>query len=678
MTYSLAAFSKKIDLSPSRLKDLVSDGRLTLESGKIPDWEAKSLLRDRRTYISLLEYSLLNSSERFCGSKASDRNKLIDFLEDNDFFGLDYKEWSDLRIGIERDMLFFRRRDIAKLDQNCSPFFEYFGFPVKDAVYKLLSKTQEKEATKAALIKYMQYVGTEQELTPSFLDFAKILLDGPDLMELKTQEVLALVRSLESKRAQQYMSDFLMFSRKTANIASVQYGQIKLTNPSRAAAPAYSNSVYLGLAKLIFNSGYIAEHHMIEKAMQSYLYAEMWLYLALHYVLAWRGEDICSAWVYLELFSRDVPFISSRETLAEDILNDRLSSDVYEAAATFCVDAIQARGNLPSKTSAYDPLPLEVAITPELKPFFGLLILIGECHRLHSNKGYMASHRRSHYQNKMRLREFFGPEIWELLKGENISSRRLNKSYLQKVESKAREAGYGGILASAVASYARNHKDLGAIQSYLDDHNLTGETADVVLYCMMERGVMGFEIYQSLLTAYPDILSKLSLKHQNEIMKILSVEPLMIEQKVSGLLASHEIKKSFLSGDNETTARMLGSMLAISQMRGKAKDAGVGCLLRAQGKVCAHPKYDSCLANACPYLVFTRHAIKPLLQILFDYSMSAKHGDLRAKSILRQVLIPRFQALINELINESIINAETKRDLKQLLLISVKECTRNE
>ena len=87
MTYSLAAFSKKIDLSPSRLKDLVSDGRLTLESGKIPDWEAKSLLRDRRTYISLLEYSLLNSSERFCGSKASDRNKLIDFLEDNDFFG---------------------------------------------------------------------------------------------------------------------------------------------------------------------------------------------------------------------------------------------------------------------------------------------------------------------------------------------------------------------------------------------------------------------------------------------------------------------------------------------------------------------------------------------------------------------------------------------------------------
>ena len=624
MTYSLAAFSKKIDLSPSRLKDLVSDGRLTLESGKIPDWEAKSLLRDRRTYISLLEYSLLNSSERFCGSKASDRNKLIDFLEDNDFFGLDYKEWGDLRIGIERDMFFFRRRDIAKLDQNCSPFFEYFGFP------------------------------------------------------LKTQEVLALVRSLESKRAQQYMSDFLMFSRKTANIASVQYGQIKLTNPSRAAAPAYSNSVYLGLAKLIFNSGYIAEHHMIEKAMQSYLYAEMWLYLALHYVLAWRGEDICSAWVYLELFSRDVPFISSRETLAEDILNDRLSSDVYEAAATFCVDAIQARGNLPSKTSAYDPLPLEVAITPELKPFFGLLILIGECHRLHSNKGYMASHRRSHYQNKMRLREFFGPEIWELLKGENISSRRLNKSYLQKVESKAREAGYGGILASAVASYARNHKDLGAIQSYLDDHNLTGETADVVLYCMMERGVMGFEIYQSLLTAYPDILSKLSLKHQNEIMKSLSVEPLMIEQKVSGLLASHEIKKSFLSGDNETTARMLGSMLAISQMRGKAKDAGVGCLLRAQGKVCAHPKYDSCLANACPYLVFTRHAIKPLLQILFDYSMSAKHGDLRAKSILRQVLIPRFQALINELINESIINAETKRDLKPLLLISVEECTRNE
>lgn len=207
-------------------------------------------------------------------------------------------------------------------------------------------------------------------------------------------------------------------------------------------------------------------------------------------------------------------------------------------------------------------------------------------------------------------------------------------------------------MASALASFARSHSNLNTIAHYLNDHTLNAENADMVLYFMLERGVFGFELYQTLITAYPEAMRKLPMKKQNELMASIAANPLQIEQEQSGVAAKLHIKDRFENGDNEKVAEILKGMYEITQDRGKAKDEGVHCICRARGNPCAYPEFDSCLANTCPYLVFTRYGYKALLEVLRDYKVAADAGDIKKGAVLEQIIMPRFRDIINALMRE--------------------------
>ena len=299
--------------------------------------------------------------------------------------------------------------------------------------------------------------------------------------------------------------------------------------------------------------------------------------------------------------------------------------------------------------------------------FYGLLTLIAETHMLRSGDGYMKPQRASLYQNKMQLRDFFGRPMWDILGGQNIQSRRLNKDFLQGVEKAAREQGCGGVMASAVASYARNHTSLNTIRTYLQDHRLTGENADMVLYYMMERGVFGFELYQTLITAYPDAMRRLTLKEQNQVIEQMNVTPLQLEEAESGVRSILAIQTEFKNGNDTAVLQMLKTMYEITQNRGQGKDHGVYCLLRAERMACQHAEWDSCLANGCPYLVFTKIGYLPLLRILLKYQTEANKGNKKAQTVLQQVLIPRYQKILNQLMKDMNMSKEDRNGLKLIM-----------
>ena len=355
------------------------------------------------------------------------------------------------------------------------------------------------------------------------------------------------------------------------------------------------------------------------------------------------------------------------DTLYTDILEDNLPDEIYIQTCKYALGSIDQSGRLPSKTANKNPSPLMAVITPGLYTFYGLLTLIAEIHMLKSGDGYMKSQRASVYQNKMQLRDFFGRPMWDILRGQNIQSRRLNKDFLQGVEKAAREQGCGGVMASAVASYARNHTSLNTIKTYLHDHRLTGENADMVLYYMMERGVFGFELYQTLITAYPDAMRKLTLKEQNQVIDQMNVTPLQLEEAESGVRSILAIQTEFKNGNDAAVLQMLKSMYEITQNRGQGKDHGVYCLLRAEKMACQHAEWDSCLANCCPYLVFTKIGYRPLLRILLKYQTEANKGNKKVQTVLQQVLIPRYQKILNQLMKDMNMSKEDRNGLKLIM-----------
>lgn len=184
---------------------------------------------------------------------------------------------------------------------------------------------------------------------------------------------------------------------------------------------------------------------------------------------------------------------------------------------------------------------------------------------------------------------------------------------------------------------------------------------------MMERGVFGFELYQTLVTAYPDVIKKLPMKKQNELMAAITDKPFKIELEQSGVAAKMHIKDRFENGDNEKVVDILKGMYEITQGRAKAKDEGVHCLCRARGKPCAYPEFDSCLANTCPYLVFTKYGYKALLEVIRDYKICADAGDIKKGAVLQKIIMPRFRDIINALMREVNMEQNERKGLRLML-----------
>lgn len=167
-------------------------------------------------------------------------------------------------------------------------------------------------------------------------------------------------------------------------------------------------------------------------------------------------------------------------------------------------------------------------------------------------------------------REFFGEELFLITGKCPISSRRLNKSYLQGLEQAAKDNGNTTLVAHVIASFARNHANIDTTAIYLKDHGLTGESAEVVLYMMMQRGVFSVSLYNILIAAYPDAFDKLSAKEQTMIMEKIPLSAYELETVGNALIASQRMEEVFTDGKTEEPKEILKAMFAISQGKGNA------------------------------------------------------------------------------------------------------------
>lgn len=646
------------------LEKLVVEGRIILEDDKISLRDIERIVEENEKYISMYEYAIINTSERFNGEMAKDRNALLDILEENNFFGIQIIDPRNILTGNERDEVFFSRNDISVLDEKLAGFLGLFSLTESEKVKKLIKNTIGNSNTKHFIEKYIHDKMYEQTITPSFTDFVRRVLLASDVYKLTDEEVKDVVHNEMTFETKKFILQWLSFVKKHHRTL---YNTVKIKYKESESVPAYSMDTYFELARVFFNAKYIDEHDMIRKALDNHKYAEMWLYLTLYYACGWRAGDVCSGWRYLRLSEHPDGCLGVNvDTLYDDLLYDRIPDETYENVCKYSTGCIEISGQLASKNSDVGENPLLAVITEELYAFYGLVTLIAESHMVRTNEGYMKSSRTTEYQNRMNLYAFFGPDMRNILHNKNLQSRRLNKDFLQSVKNEGKRAGYGGILTSALASYARNHVNYDTIKVYLKDHNLTAETADIVIYFMAQRGVFGFELYQTLLTAYPEAMNKLTMKEQNEVIEQMNVSPLKIEEAQSGPLESEIIKDYFLQGRNDATFEMLKSMYAISQTKGKGKDLGIYCVKRASDEMCSFPEWKSCIANACPYLVFSKYGIIPLLEILKEFKMKENAGDKKAQTVLKKILVPRYLGIINRIIKEFHLDADERYGLKML------------
>ena len=238
------------------------------------------------------------------------------------------------------------------------------------------------------------------------------------------------------------------------------------------------------------------------------------------------------------------------------------------------------------------------------------------------------------------------------------------------MEQAARADGNTTLVSHVIASYARSHANVDTTVAYLKDHGLSGESAEVVLYMMMQRGVFGVSLYHALLAAFPDAFGKLTAKEQSRLMAQVPLSAYELETAGSVFAASEEMAAELACGKTELPRVVLRAMLVIGQGQGKAKDEGVYCKRKALGLCCDHPLYESCLANLCPHYVFTGEGVPALARVIRDYAEKARRtGDKKYEVALRKYIIPAFQDVLNDVIREmsGAEKASTRKLLEEVL-----------
>lgn len=639
----------------------------TNEEGLTTD-DIKAIKAQKEQYLSLTDIIKSCDNDRFDSKYVTNRNKYVDYLEENEYFGMRFYQ-SEEMLFVEPDGdYYFTKEDAEYIIYKSRDFFKSFGLSDKEKVSRLFINSNSRN--KALLREYLNNQDDGGNIyTPSTVDFIKLILEIDDITRITDDDVLELLDMTESQSSLENIVRFLTYCKERIK---VKYHDMDLKKREYSGIPAYPYEDFVTLAHILFNEQYIEDNKMVEKALDEHFYAEMWLYHAIHYICGWRSADICSRWVYPGFKDSNNVFTVDIKTLRDDLLNRRIQDKTLEDIALYAVRKIEMTYNLPHKTGHAAQGKLRSEIVPELRKFFGTLILIGEYHHVNTGDGYMKPIRAAQYNNWVRCQDFYGDKFTEAFDNNNLSSRRLNKSYLQGLEQASRENGNTALVSHIVAAFARNHANINTTVTYLKDHGLTGESAELVLYMMMQRGIFSVSLYNALIMAYPESFERMSLADQTALMKMIPLSSYDIETAGTSEIAVRTMTEQLSSGKTEEPAVILKAMYEIGQGRGHGKDCGIYCKKKALGEACIHPTYESCIANVCPYHVFTGEGVPSLLEVIKGYNEKyIATGDIKYKAALRKVIIPAFQDIINAVVKN--MNPEERAGVRQLITESMNE-----
>ena len=632
---------KRIGVKRSVIQEWVEEERVETWNGMIPRVTVESIKSVIDKYISLETYLKSKDNEQFEFRYARNREKYIGYLEENDYFGLNVIFADDFPYPYEYGVTFyFETKDINILDKCSIDFFKYFGLSEQDKCKLIIEKC--KNGTTKRLLQV--FVKDMESFTPSVTAFIK-RASRINVCRIKEKDVSEVIRDLPFVASKDLLIEFLEFGKKDL---SLDWGKVeRKPNHTSKNIGAYPYRIYVIIAKTLFNEEELIRNQVLEKAFDKSKNFETWLYLSAHFVCGWRSGDICENWPYpSEETLRNLKI--NFGTLKEDVLSGKINSEIYYELGAFIEKSIELAAIKAHKTKKASDLLAPIG--DELKLFFGRMVLIAVYHQRTGNGGMLISGRAGEYLNFVQFRYLFGDAVYNLIGRNNLNSRKLNKSYLQSMEARARKDGAGTMASYTIASIARNHSNIDTTAIYIYDHGLDGETAEVVLAMMLDRGVFGTIRYKEFLAAFPDVFEKLTAQEQTQVLAECEISSYELEVMGSEMVAELVLKESFAEGNVNNSLKILSEMFEIAQGFGKAKDAGIYCKKRAVGEACASPSFESCIANVCPYLIFSDSGIKSLIKVINQYKEKARAtGNPKYETILNKVILPAYKEILAEI-----------------------------
>lgn len=566
------------------------------------------------------------------GSHVTDRDALLCFLDSNGWFGMDpekpLKEAVMAEGRIRLWLQAYKRTGEEKTGMLLGAFREKYPDTARRLSDFFAERGKESYAQGWKFLDFL-LAGIDREIA---------LYPEEDLREL----VEAANRSL-SLADMKLLAAFLKSGgRKSLSSWEYEFKSRQLIKADISSYPLMDFSV---MAYTIFNPEAWEKEKLVEKAAGNRRYADLWLFMALHFVSGIRTTDM------KRLPVPALPY--PPDEMRQMILEKKAEPATLRGIAQEVQFRQEMLSRKPHKVRRHGMVADIKFFIPEslLEPM-GLIIALSVSFREDGDPFVRTG---CELQD---IHRFFGERFAAAVgKRKRFSSRRANKAYLQGIEWLAddrpgRPKGY------MMAALARSHKGgIGTLPEitdvYLKDANFTGYSPEFILREMFERGIFGF-IPAILLEMYQgEAYRELGVSGQTELIRAVGLSAWQIEKITSAVSASFKkaeevVEGLFRKGDREILAQ---SLQKIAAGAAPGKQEGMSCVRAAAGYPCDRAARSCCIGCGCE--IYTKSATHLLVReyVRMNGERLSKTGAEAEKSrmILEHTVVPAILQVISSI-----------------------------
>lgn len=572
------------------------------------------------------------------------RRKLLEFMDVNEWFGITRT--------MEYGVVLISEHDVKKLEKPLTLWLSAYKKPGREKINLMLYHFNEIYPITCNL--YREFItkraAQDKPSAWKLLDYLFSEIDK-EITNYDEVELKKFAKGMDTNitiQCARLFADFLHTTKYNGNSLTKWKYAFDTRDISELVNDAYPIKDFAVMAYCVFNEEMWLNQGLVKKAVLSKQYADLWLFVALHFVCALRAADMA------RIPAPALPYDSN--TVFRKISENTFGKSEASAIVEELNIRLKLKPTKPSKTSVYENVPaLKLFIPESLRVPLGIIMAIALAHHPEILPGKTFVPAKIDTRN---IRGFFGDHFIKALGNRRFTTRRCNKSYLQGIDSSvSMDNEPGNPKGYILAALARSHKGgIGRLAEttdiYLRDANFTGYTPEFIIQEMFERGVFSF-IPAILLEIYAGKDYKmLSVSSQTKLIGELGLAAHQIEWIVSAV--EHALVKSKTSVKNilqnfcdvkETVGDILQN-IASGNAPGRQDECL--CLMTAAGFPCPYPDRDSCIG--CGYEIYTKTAMHVLMNEymrLMALKNSAKKSDSwRHGKILEQAVLPAISEML--------------------------------
>ena len=230
--------AQSLGIKAEVLQYQIDAGNIDSVEGMVYESVCDKISEQQATYIGIKAFLQNHNSDRFESKYVKNRNKYIDFLEDNAYFGIEIVEPDNILFDLpEREDFYITREDAQMFEYKSEQFFEEFGLTEEEKVRWIINHSKGHPLTTEYIKKYLIYIEDEDNIyTPSLTAFVRTIFDMSDIKKLTDEDIVSAIENADAVRTKNLLTDFFKY---VAKYETVKYHNVELKKKESDSEPAY-------------------------------------------------------------------------------------------------------------------------------------------------------------------------------------------------------------------------------------------------------------------------------------------------------------------------------------------------------------------------------------------------------------------------------------------------------